>query len=135
MYSIDIENMYPTIPTNDNAIKVITKYLAVNKNNLDLFGFKIHHIIRLLKFLLNNIYFNYNDTFYIQHAGLGTGYHSSEAYAEIIVDHTYKEAIKKYNIQSNTHFQGLTTYVDEAWVLWLESKDHFTNFLKNLNSI
>lgn len=63
MYSIDIETMYNNIHTDENAIKVITRYLAEPENNteleLDLFGFKIHHIIKLLKFLLKNTYFTY----------------------------------------------------------------------------
>ena len=131
MYSIDIETMYNNIPTDESAIKIITKYLAENINKIDLYGFKIHHIIKLLKFLLNNTYFTYHESFYTHSIGLGTGYKSSEAYAEIIVDHTYKEALNK----TTPNPLGLSLYVDDAWLLWTGTKQEFLQFLENLNSI
>ena len=131
MYSIDIENMYPTIPTNDKAIGIIEQYLSTNQQHIDLFGFEIYHITKLLKFLIHNTYFTYNNEYYIQQDGVATGGHSSGAYSEIIVDFTYKEALKITPIKP----LGLSTYIDDAWLLWPDNKHQFLTFLKNLNSI
>ena len=123
--------MYNTVPTNDKALGIIEQYLVEHKEHIDLFGFRIQEIIKLLKFLIENTYFTYDNEYYINQAGLTTGGHTSGAYAEIIVDYTYKEALKITPIEP----KGLSTYVDDAWLLWTGTLEQFLTFLSNLNSI
>ena len=56
MFSLDVAEMYPTLPTNDEALKITLEYLTKYQDKIDLFGFQPIHIILLLKFVLNNTY-------------------------------------------------------------------------------
>ena len=52
MYSIDIDSMYPSIPTNREALKVIRKYLNDHESKIDMFGFKVSHIMVIIEFMI-----------------------------------------------------------------------------------
>ena len=131
MTSLDIVNMYPSMPTNERAMQVIGRYLETHQNNINLFGLTVDHIIQLLTFVLKNTYISYNNRFFIQESGVGTGNHSSGPYAEIIVDWTYEEAMMVTNMRP----RGLTLYVDDAWMLWCDSRNRFDLFKAALNKI
>ena len=54
--SIDIESMYPSMPTDNKAINIIKIYIQKHKNSLELYGFKISHIIQMLEFVITHTY-------------------------------------------------------------------------------
>ena len=43
MFSLDVAEMYPTLPTNDQALKIILEYLNKYQDKIDLFGFQPIH--------------------------------------------------------------------------------------------
>ena len=129
--SLDVENMYPTLPTDERALQVILSYIEDYKENINLYGFSPSHIVSMLDFVLHHTYIKAGDKYYLQKQGIGTGSHSSGAYAEIIVDYTYNIAAEK-----STHKpECLPTYVDDAWLLWKSSAENFEEFKANLNSV
>lgn len=71
-----------------------------------------------------------NGAVYKQLRGVGTGYHSSVAYSEIITHETLLRAIKE-----NTPVSGLSLYVDDMWALWHGSDTELDVFVSCLNSI
>ena len=69
--------------------------------------------------------------YYIATQGLGTGSHNSGAYAEIIIDYIYKTVISKSLIKPLL----LSTYVDDAWLIWPGTKESFLEFKESLNKL
>ena len=130
--SLDIANMYPTVPINKEALKVIESYLIKYKEEIEMFGFKIKHIIMMLEFILNNTYIKYKNKYYIQMLGVGTGLRISCSYAEIIVEYTYIQAIN----QSPTKPMSTSNYVDDHGLLiWPEDIESFNKFKDLINKI
>lgn len=54
--SLDIENMYPTMPTDNSAINIIKSFLIKHQSSIDTYSFKISHIISMLKFIVTHTY-------------------------------------------------------------------------------
>ena len=131
MASLDIVNMYPNMPTDDKALNVIKTYLSKYQDQINLFGFSIDDTVTIIEFVLHNTYISYEDSFFIQRSGVGTGNHSSGPYSEIIVDYTYTEALKV----SSKEPTALSLYVDDCWMSWTDTLESFYDFLTNLNSI
>ena len=131
MASFDIENMFPNMPTNDDAIKVIKSYLHKFEDIIDLLGFSINNILKLLRFLFDHTYVQYDGSFYKQKNGVGTGIHSSPSYSEIIVDHIYGTVIEKTGYMPD----GLSLYMDDGWMAWTSSREAFNTFYQELNNV
>ena len=129
--SLDVENMYPTLPTDDEALNVIKSYIEKYKDQINMLGFTTSHILSMLEFVLSHTYIKAGHKFYLQKKGIGTGSHSSGAYAEILVDHTYTVAGRMTNLQP----EFLVTYVDDAWLYWASSQEDFERYKEALNSV
>ena len=84
-----------------------------------MFGFEPHHIATMLRFVLENTYVEFEGEYFVQVSGIGTGNHSSGAYAEIIADNTYSQARARTGLSPSL----LTTYVDDAWSIWTHGLD------------
>ena len=130
--SIDVESMYPTLPTSDTALDVLLTYLLQHQHNIDFLGFDPVHIIQFMKFIVTHSYATMGGRFYRQLFGMGTGYHSSGVYSEILVDFTYQKALNKTPVAQHSLY--LATYVDDSISLW-QQDTHAHNFLNRLNSI
>ena len=131
MVSLDIVNMYPSMPTDEKALEIIEDYLETYHDVINLFGFTTTNIVDLLRFVLHNTYISYNGRYFIQESGVGTGNRSSGAYSEILVDWTYQQAM----MVAPNEPVGLTCYVDDAWMLWYGSLTEFQGFKDALNAI
>ena len=129
--SLDVCNMYPTLPTCSKALSTVRAYLEANRDKLDLYGFSITHVIWMLGFLLENTYISYNGNHYIQTSGIGTGLHSSGAYADIIIDDLYTNVIQKSSIKPI----GNGNYVDDAVVIWPNTRETLDQFKNDLSSV
>ena len=116
--SLDMVSMYPTLPTGDRALGVIRDYLATH--SVDTLGLPVEDIISMLSFVFRHTYARTGtgrDTRYY-HAlkGVGTGYHSSAPFAEIIADFTYKQALA--SLEPQHHPLSLALYVDDSHSTW-----------------
>ncbi len=97
-----------------------------------MFNFNISHILSMLEFVLCHTYIKSGEKYYLQKKGIGngTGSHSSGAYAEILIDHTYTIAMEK----SHHKPECLSTYVDDARLYWTSSPEDFEKFCGIFNS-
>ena len=84
----------------------------------------------MMQFITTHTYARACGKHYLQTTGVGTGYHSSGAYAEILVDFTYKRAL--LNMEDDSRPLYLGTYVDDSNSLWKSIEDART-FLSHLN--
>ena len=128
--SIDVESMYPSLPTDNKALTIVHQCITKFEKQIDLLGFRPHHIISMLNFVVTHTYTQTNGVYYRQKGGVGTGYHSSGAMAEILVDFTYNAALSKTTEKPIS----LALYVDDAHSLWNE-ESHFRSFVARLNTI
>ena len=133
IFSIDVEAMFPSIPTCSEALKVIEEFLNKNYKNLgiDLYGFKIGHIMKMIEFIFENSYLENMGKFYKILKGLATGSHSSVIIGDIILNDAYIKAINLYNEEPT----GLTLFVDDSWGIWKFGKQEFDKFIQILNDI
>eukprot|EP00116_Pleurobrachia_bachei_P002376 sb/3462638/ len=130
--SMDIESMYPSLPTGDRALTVIHQYLMDLADDIDTLGFSQSDIISMLKFILTHSYARAGDNYFLQIRGVGTGYHSSSPFAKILVDHTYKQAL--LSLPPSQQPRSLALYVDDSHSTWAEPDDHLP-LLTSLNNI
>ena len=121
--------MFPSLPTTTEALKTVEEHLKEHRQDINLFGLEISHVITILKFMLENIIVKANGKVYRQLRGVGTGYHSSVGYGEIILDKTLRDCI-----DDNTPIEGISVYVDDSWALWHGSSQELQQFLDILNS-
>ena len=122
--SLDVVNMYPNVPTDEKALNVVKEYIIKHWDNINMFGFKVNHVITMLEFIFKNTYIMYGEQYYIQVEGIGTGLHTSGAYAEIIVDYIYTNAVKQSPIKPS----GLSCYVDDSLTIWPGNRITFIEF-------
>ena len=127
--SLDIENMFPCVPIDKKALDIIKECLKKHRTALEFYGIEICHIMIILEFILNNTYTKIEDKYYQQTSGLGTGSCTSTAYADIIVDWTYTQAISLSVISPKL------LYVDDGYPLWPDKEDTFLKFKDLINSI
>ena len=131
--SMDMVAMYPSLPTDHSAMRVIRQYLNDHHDEIDLLGFNPNSIIEMLQFIFNNSYARVDsDKYYQQTKGVGTGYHSSAAYAEVIVDHTYNTALAA--LTPADHPISLVTYMDDSHTTW-DTRDGHLPLLNELNNV
>ena len=86
----------------------------------------------MLRFVLEHIIAAVGGSFYRQVTGIGTGYHSSGAFAEIIVDATYRKAMSQTTPSRRP--VTLALYVDDSHSTWLD-KSHCDDFVDKLNAV
>ena len=108
-FSMDVENMYPSLPTDQTAIDTVHTHLKKYACEIDMMGLKTKHVIEMLKFTLENIILRVNDEYYKQDKGVGTGYYSSCAYAGVIIQDTLEQSI-----DDDTPLTSLSIYVDDG---------------------
>ena len=99
--------------------------------NINLFGFKISHILQFIEFIFQNNYVENQGNYYKQLLGLATGGHSSTIIGDIIINYTYITAIDKFGNAP----RNLNLFVDDSFGLWGEGRESFNKFLECLNNI
>ena len=129
--SLDISNMYPNVPIGRDALQVVRRYLEENKDNINLFGFKICHVMWMIDCVFSHTYISYEGQYYMQTVGVGTGLHSSGAYADIIVDDLYRTAIQASPIKPLYN----CNYVDDGFLLWPGDRTSFQKFKTDISAV
>ena len=130
LFSLDVKQMYPSLPTCDEALMVIRKKLQKHAQHIDFFNFKLGHIMEFLKFIWENSYIEVNEKVYKQSSGVGTGGHSSPGVADILIDDMYMTAIEIEKVLPGC----LSLYVDDSIGIWTESLQKYQQFISTLNN-
>ena len=130
--SLDMVSMYPSLPTDSRAMRVVADYLMQHSHVIDTLGFTINSIINMLSFITSHTYARSGSKFFRQTEGIATGYHSSAPLAEILVAHTYKEALATLPLAD--HPVTLATYMDDSHSTWYTPTSHIP-LLNALNNV
>ena len=91
--SYDVSALFTSIPI-EPAINIIEQQLKEDKDLHSRTNMKIHHIISLLRFCLNNNYFSFQGRFYQQTEGAAMGSPISPIVANLFMEDLEVQAIR-----------------------------------------
>ena len=126
--SYDVSALFTSIPI-EPTINIIEKCLKEDKDLHSRTNMKIHHIISLLRFCLNNSYFSFQGRFYQQTEGAAMGSPISPIVANLFMEDLEVQAIRT----SPTPPSLWKRFVDDTFTI-IKKKDR-NSFLQHLNSI
>ena len=120
--------MYSNIPTGE--LMTILNELC-NANDVD--SKTTQEILRITQTLVNQNYFQFQDTIYIQNEGLAMGAPTSSILSEVYLEHmentTIRELLKKNRIE------GYFRYVDDILVVYNDDNTNIYNVLEDFNNL
>ena len=126
MVSFDIENLYPSIPTQD-TLNILEQVLSSKRIN----PVEMYDILTITKHLTSNNFAQFNDRFYRAEDGLPMGMSCSGVLAEVFLHDMEKKIMQSY-FKQHIIFYG--RYVDDIIVIWNNQHD-IQDFHDFLNSI
>ena len=91
--SYDTSALFTSIPI-EPAINIIEKHLKEDKDLHSRTNMKIHHIISILRFCLNNSYFSFQGRFYQHTEGAAMGSPISPIVANLFMEDLEVQAIR-----------------------------------------
>ena len=126
--SYDVSALFTSIPI-EPAIIIIEQQLKEDKDLYSRTNMKIHHIINLLRFCLNNSYFSFQGRFYQQTEGAAMGSPISPIFANLFMEDLEVQAIRT----SPTPPSLWKRFVDDTFTII--KKEDRSSFLQHLSSI
>ena len=126
--SFDIICMYSNIPTTD-LMKALRKLCEVN--NVD--DRTTQDIMRIAQTLVEQNYFGFRDTIYIQNEGLAMGDATSSILSEVYLQ--YMENITIYELLIKHKVEGYFRYVDDILVMYKDDKTNIHRVLEDFNNL
>ena len=130
MISLDVKNLYTSIPKHETVNFLKNKLIHSNKFNIN----EIHEIIQSINVIINQNYFQYNNKLYSQKDGLVMGGPLSALLSEI-----YMQNYETNNIINNKIYspfiKAYYRYVDDTFILFRGSNRQAENLVKYLNKI
>ena len=126
--SYDVSALFTSIPI-EPAINIIEQQLKEDKDLHSRTNMKIHHIISLLRFCLNNSYFSFQGRFYQQTEEAAMGSPISPIVANLFMEDLEVQATRT----SLTPPSLWKRFVDDTFTI-IKNEDR-SSFLQHLNSI
>jgi hypothetical protein len=114
--------MYTNIPTEE----LLTIIESAYKNNNFEEGLK-RDILKLIKVVIDQNYFQFMDKTYVQNDGLAMGAPTSSILSEFYLQHL--ENSKIYDILLNFNIMGYFRYVDDLLIIYNERKTDIEDLL------
>lgn len=112
--SLDVVSMYTCVPVKDTLVQIEKLLLQGGANTLE-----VNETIVLLRLVLNQNYFQFNNNFYIQEEGLGMGNPLSGILADIYLNFKENEIINE--IMKVDQSLIWLRYVDDIWAKYNSS--------------
>jgi hypothetical protein len=126
--ALDIENMYPNIPTNE-LIPIIENMSLNNQLDTNI----THDVMKIISTILEQNYFTFHNNNYSQISGLAMGAPSSAILSEIYLQHL--EHTRIVNILTQHNIRGYFRYVDDILVIYYDDLTDIHEVHKVLNSL
>lgn len=128
LISFDISNLYTNIPVNE-TVELIKCRLMNN-------GYErtyVNQIVKLLKIVLKQNYFRFNNRFYEQNDGLAMGSPLSAILSEVFLQ--YNEEVFLESLEKDHEILTYKRYVDDILIIYNESdKEEKDKMLEKINS-
>jgi hypothetical protein len=128
LVSLDIENMYPSIPTEE--LKHVIKSTCTKQNIEEKLSDEILYITQTI---LQQNYFQFQNKCYIQERGLAMGAPSSSILSEIFLQ--YLEQNKVHKILTDHNILGYFRYVDDILIVFNNNITDIHTVFKSFNEL
>ncbi|XP_056425917.1 uncharacterized protein LOC130367520 [Hyla sarda] len=125
--TFDVVSLYTSIP-HDGGVQAVKDSIVS-----DFSPAKVDFVISLLKLILHNNYFSFNDEFFLQTSGTAMGTNVAPTYANV-----YMAVLEEKSVYASTHSShvlGWWRYIDDIFLIWSGSEIELTLFHQYLNSI
>jgi len=126
--SFDITNIYTNIPT-DKLIDIIDSLCRKHLINEKL----RHEIIKISQLIIQQNYFQFLNSFYIQENGLAMGSPTSSIFSEVFLQHIESTVIFEILVQN--HIVGYFRYVDDILIICSDSITNTHNVFNAFNNL
>ena len=129
-FSIDVVNLYGSIPVND-AVEAVREALLQYEDRIDTAGLSVDDICDLLQHCLKNNVFRFGHQFYMQKEGVAMGNPVAPAVAILYLDRFERLALERASLKPDF----LARYIDDYAGVWLHGKEALNDFVTYLNGI
>ncbi len=125
LVSLDVTLLYTIIPHTD-GIEACKYFLDNNPNNSTLSS---EDIFKIIKLILENNYFQFNNTNYIQVMGTAMGSPMAPSYASLFMGKLETDFLQKEKFNPSVWFR----FLDDIFMIWNHSTEELEKFIHRLN--
>jgi len=125
LVSLDVTSLYTNIPHTD-GIEACKYFLDNNPNNSTLSS---EDICKIIKLILENNYFQFNNKNYIQIMGTAMGSPMAPSYASLFMGKLEKDFLQKEKFNPSVWFR----FLDDIFMIWNHSTEELEKFIDRLN--
>ena len=125
LVTLDVTALYSNIPHNDR--------IGVCKKHLDIRALSTtssEDICQLIKFILENNVFSFNDEQFLQVCGTAMGTRMAACYANIFMAELEENFLSGYPYKRLAYYR----YIDDIFIIWSHGLDLLHNFINNQHS-
>ena len=124
--TLDVSSLYTNIP-NEEGIQAVKEKLSEDPTKGPIAPF----IIELLRLVLTNMNFQFNNEHFLQVGGTAMGTALAPNYANLFMDRFETKALKGYPLKPLVWKR----FIDDIFCIWTHGKESLKDFIKYLNSI
>ena len=125
LVTLDVTALYSNIPHNDG--------IGACKKHLDrraLSTTSSEDICQLIKFILENNVFSFNDEFFLQVCGTAMGTRMAPCYANIFMAELEENFLSGYPYKPIAYYR----YIDDNFIIWSHGLDLLHNFINSISN-
>lgn len=133
--SLDVKNLYPSIPIIDGITKVIN-FADKHWDKIDHFSLDINTVRNMLTFICHNYEITYNNKNYLQIKGCPMGTHFSPPFAIIYMHTVETKALSNLHFECNLNPVIYARYIDDVIMgPFNRLTTDFSNILDKFNKV
>ena len=129
-FSIDVVNLYGSIPISEAVDAAIDKLVA-HRDEIDTFGLSPDDVRTLLEHCLNRNVFSFDNKFYKQTLGIAMGNPCAPPIAILFLDRFERSALE--SVSKKPAF--FVRYIDDYAGIWCHGEQALVDFVAHLNSL
>jgi hypothetical protein len=135
LFTIDVTSLYTVLP-HEMCIEYVTEMYTETMHNWDKYTpdikpISVDYLLSILRVILNQGFFQFDDKIYCQNYGITMGAPSSVKIANITL---YKHLDKIQNKFSGIKPQHCYRLIDDIFGLWLDTKESLLAWFEHLNN-
>ena len=127
LLTLDVSSLYTNIPHED-GLDACRFFLA--SNTCTSHQLPVDSILSLIRFVLENNYFKFNNDNYLQKMGTAMGSPMAPAYASLFMGKLEQDFIQSRSLGPST----LLRFLDDIFMIWDHSLESLHSFIDSLNS-
>ena len=124
LVTLDVTALYSSIPHND-GIGACNEYL----DRRALSTTSSEDICKLIKFILENNVFSFNDEYFLQVCGTAMGTRMAPCYANIFMAELEENFLSGYPCKPLAYYR----YIDDIFIIWSHGLNLLHNFIDSIN--